>query len=394
MNIEDRITKAKIWLITKRPWFGQLSCYLNVKENKKIPTACIDIAGNLYYNPDWMDKLTDEQIRGILCHEVLHLALQHIPRCGDRQQDLWNVACDLKVNMEVARESGMDLTKNCIKPESYGDQYNFQGNKITGVNEKTAENLYVEIRKKMKRAPSNTMIDLIIATNNPQEKEELEKAGIKPIDPGSVPAMSRSWQSRVYSAGQIAKGDCPAGVARELYKLENSELPWHNILKQRFRKMAVKQSWKRPSKRFLPFYFPGRTRNEGIKVVAAVDTSGSMSREQITKAISEMYGLTKAFPFMELWVCDCDAAVYEAKKVKPYDLSKLLLSGGGGTDFRPVFNWVRKDLKDDIDCLLFFTDLMGTFPDKKPPYETFWITDTKNGSVPFGRKLVLEVENQ
>lgn len=383
------MTKAKIWLLTKRPWFGQLSCYLNIIENKLIPTAGIDLRGNLYYNPEWADKLTDRQLRGLLCHEVLHLALQHIPRCGERIPLLWNIAADLKVNMEIMHDQNMELPPNAIQPNQYSTNYKFDGGKINNVTEKSAENCYQIIRKTMKNPPTQDQ-DLIIATNDPNAQQKLEDAGIKPVKASQVAGLGRDWQSRVYSASQMAKGDMPAGVARELFKLEHSELPWQSIIKQRMRKLAVRHSWKKPSKRYLPWYFPGRTKNEGVKLVAVIDTSGSMSKAQITKALSELYGLMRAFHFLELFVLDCDAQAYEGKKVQIHELSKLLLKGGGGTDFRPAFKWVKKELNDDIDSLIFFTDLYGDFPKTVPQYETFWATDTKGVKVPFGRRLMLE----
>ena len=388
-NIEERVTKAKIWLLTKRPWFGQLSCYLNLIENKFIPTAGIDLNGNLYYNPKWCDTLSDKQLRGLLCHEILHLALQHIPRAGNRDKLLWNIAADLKVNIEIINDQNMELPPKALKPDKYRQGYKFDGGKIDNVYKATAENCYSIIRKTMKIPPTQDQ-DLIISSDDPKVQEDLKKAGIEPITSKQASGLGRDWQSRVYSASQMAKGDVPEGVVREIFKLEHAELPWNNILKQRFRKMAMKRSWKKPSKRYLPWYFPGRMKNEGIKIVAVIDTSGSMSKEQITKALSELYGLMKSFQFLELWVTDCDAKVYEAKKVQMNDLSKLLLSGGGGTDFKPAFNWVKKEMNDDIDSLIFFTDLYGDFPTKVPPYETFWVTDTKNKDVPFGRRLLLE----
>jgi len=392
LSIDDRITKAKIWLLTKRPWFGQLSCYLNLIANEHISTAGIDLRGNLYYNPIWCNKLSDRELRGLLCHEVLHLALQHIPRCGDRDKKLWNISADLKVNIEIINDNDMDLPPNALKPDKYGQTYTFDGGKISNIYEATAENCYQIMRKHMKTQPQSDQ-DLIILTDDPKEVEDLKKNGIKAVGVQQGAGLGRDWQSRVYSASQMSKGDMPAGVAREIFKLEHSELPWNSIIKQRFRKLAIKRSWKKPSMRYLPWYFPGRAKNAGIKVMAVIDTSGSMSKEQITKALSELYSLMRTFQFLELFVADCDAQMYSPKKVRIDELAKLLLSGGGGTDFRPAFDYVKKEMHDDIDCLLFFTDLYGDFPKDKPPYETFWITDTKGVNVPFGRRLLLESED-
>ncbi|MBU2007451.1 MAG: hypothetical protein KKF08_18940 [Gammaproteobacteria bacterium] len=396
--LEDRLTKAKVFLITNKDWawFGQLSCYLNFVKNEKVPTAAVDLLGNFYYNEKWMTDLTDENLRAVVCHEILHLAFRHLERVDSRDHKIWNVACDLKVNQELKGRQEMVLTKGALVPEGYNDSWSIRVGgkniKVTDIDEKTSYQVYFELRKQLPKEFSYEC-DLIMPAMNKAEEEALKKKGMETVGQGTASRLSKDWQGRVYSATQQSRGSTPAGVIREIYKLENSELPWGQILRQRFRRMAIQHKWDRPSKRYFPkFFFPGRTKANGIKVVAAIDTSGSMSKEQITKAISELYGLTRAFQFLELWVTDCDAQVYEAKKVRPEELSRLILKGGGGTDFRPVFTWIKKHFDDHIDSLVFFTDLDGNFPDKKSVYETFWVTDSANTPVPFGRKLVISQE--
>lgn len=395
MSLEDRLTKAKIYLISESDWswFGQLSCYLNFMKNDSIPTAAIDLLGNLYYNEKWMTGMTDQNIRAIICHEILHLAFRHLDRLDYRDHKLWNVACDLKVNEEIKGKTDLVLTKGALVPEGYQSSWKIVlDNKtitINKIDEKTSDQIYFELKKHLPKDFSYEC-DLIMPAQTKQQEEDLKNKGYKVLRDSQAARLAKDWHGRVYSATQQSRGSSPAGVLREIYKLENSELPWGQILQQRFRRMAIEHKWDRPSKRYFPrFYFPGRSKANGIKVVAAIDTSGSMSQEQITKAISELYGLAKSFKFLELWVTDCDAQVYEAKKVKAEELSKLLLQGGGGTDFRPVFKWVKRDLGDKIDSLVFFSDLDGDFPATPPPYDTFWVTDSTHNDVPFGRKLVI-----
>jgi predicted metal-dependent peptidase len=395
LTVAERITKGKIWLMSKRPWFGQLSTYLNEIPVDKIPTAAIDARGNLYYNEKFMGGLKDEEIRAVLCHEVLHIALRHLERQDFRHPELFNIAADLKVNIELRDQNDLRLPDKSLMPDSNNEWKAF-GITVKEINEKTSEQIYHEIKKKLEdKAPKGYQGDLIMIGGegmSDDQKKALQDAGYTEVSAGEATKLARDWQGRVHSAATTCKGDVPGGVAREIFKLENSELPWTQILHDRMRRLGVKHSWKKPSTRYMPWYFPGRCKNHGIKVMAVMDTSGSMSQEQITKGLSELFGLTRAFPFLELWISDCDAKVYEAKKVKPADISRLLLSGGGGTDFRPAFDWVHKNLVDDIDCLLFFTDLYGDFPTRKPPYEVFWITDTTSQQVPFGRKLLLKSE--
>lgn len=396
MSLEDRLTKAKIFLLTNKDWswFGQLSCYLTFVKSVAVPTAAVDLNGNMYYNEKWMSELSDENIRAVLCHEILHLAFRHLERIDTKDQKLWNISCDLKVNEEVRGKQDMVLTKGALVPEGYRNAWKINvGQKridIKDIDEKTSDQLYFELRKQLPK-DFDYECDLIMPAGSKMEEEQLKANGFQPVTTGQAGGLAKDWQGRVHSATQQSRGNAPAGVMREIYKLENSELPWGQILKQRFRRMAVQHKWDKPSKRYFPrFYFPGRTKANGIKVVAAIDTSGSMSKEQITKAISELYGLASSFQFLELWVTDCDAQVYEAKKVRKEELSKLLLQGGGGTDFVPVFEWVKKKFDNRIDSLVFFTDMDGNFPKEKPSYETFWVTDSAHGQAPFGRKLVLE----
>lgn len=390
MTTQERITKAKIWLITNRPWFGQLSCYVEPVENNNIPTAAIDLLGNLYYNTKFMEELSDSEIRGIICHEIMHLAFKHLERMDERDPLIWNMACDLKVNEEVKNMPNTALPGGALSPGFSGSWAH--GNvKISKINEKTAEQIYYELKKQAPKVPKYDC-DLIVAGDQKDDDGNgNDKKGCKKISKADVTVLGRAWQGRVYSATETAKGDTPAGVLREMWEMQNSELPWHNILKARYRKLGFKRSWKKPNKRYYQqgFYYAGRIKSEGIKMVAAIDTSGSMMREDLNKAVSELYGITKAFPFLDLWVTDCDAQIYQAKKYKKEEISRLILKGGGGTDFRPVFKWIEKDLNNQIDSLVFFTDLYGDFPTKKPPYSTFWVTETREHDIPFGRKLML-----
>lgn len=404
MTTEEKIEKIRVWLLIQQPWFGQLSCYLLPEENNKIPTAAVDIKGHLYYNKKFLDGLTIEEGRAIFMHEVLHLALRHLARftMDERDATIWNIAADLKVNEEISRISSVSLPKGCVIASN--GTWKHENVLVKSVNEKTTEQIFYDIKKQIKKLPQNSPDDLIMGGGSSKSGKGDGKSGgndgqtpdgFEEIEDAEAKRLASEWEGRVESACQSAEGSgqghLPAGVVRELNRLNNPKIHWTSVLKQRYRKMGVKHTWKKPNKNRLPHYFQGRTKQKGIKLVCAVDTSGSMSKEDITNGISEIYGIMKAFPFLEMWVCDCDAEMYNAKKVTKHELSKLLFSGGGGTSFRPVFKWVKKELNDKIDALVFITDLYGDFPSEKPPYETFWVTETKNYDIPFGRKLVLKV---
>jgi predicted metal-dependent peptidase len=73
LSVQDRIMRAKVRMYKKSPFFSYILLHMKlIKENTFCPTMAVDINGNIYYNEDWVSKLTDEEIMGVLAHETLH----------------------------------------------------------------------------------------------------------------------------------------------------------------------------------------------------------------------------------------------------------------------------------------------------------------------------------
>lgn len=111
----DQFVKARIKLIKKMPFFGRLSLLLELLERKYIPTAGTD-GSNLYYNADFVKKLSPNQVEGLLMHEVLHIALGHLWRRDNRNFHLWNIAADFVVNQIVVDDAN-DIPNASSRPE-------------------------------------------------------------------------------------------------------------------------------------------------------------------------------------------------------------------------------------------------------------------------------------
>ena len=88
-----RIQKARTALLLDHPFFGTLLFRLGARERRSIATMATD-GVSLFYNPTFVETLTSAQISGVLAHEVMHPALQHHTRRGDREPRRWNMACD------------------------------------------------------------------------------------------------------------------------------------------------------------------------------------------------------------------------------------------------------------------------------------------------------------
>lgn len=90
---EVRIQKARTTLLLDHPFFGTLLFRLGAKPSRMVATMATN-GISLFYNPEFVETLNASELAGVLAHEVMHPALQHHTRRGDRSQVRWNMACD------------------------------------------------------------------------------------------------------------------------------------------------------------------------------------------------------------------------------------------------------------------------------------------------------------
>lgn len=141
--------------------------------------------------------------------------------------------------------------------------------------------------------------------------------------------------------------------------------------------------------------------------VIAIDTSGSTSGELVQKFVQKTYNILKStesfFSKINLHIIQCDADIQEDKKItcqEDFDeyLKTMQIRGLGGTDFRPVFEYVEtlRQNKEftNLKGLIYFTDGCGEFPAKKPDYNTAFVfvnDEYNNPDVPpWAIKLILQ----
>jgi predicted metal-dependent peptidase len=150
-------------------------------------------------------------------------------------------------------------------------------------------------------------------------------------------------------------------------------------------------SWLSPSRRYLSqgLVLPGLYSKELGRIVVAVDTSGSIDTAALDQFAAEISNIFEQF-HTEIFVIYCDTRVQGFQSFQRYDLPlKLNAVGGGGTDFRPVFEWVNRGPVPC--CLIYLTDLeYNRFPVHAPDYPVLWVQTGEWGRpVPFGEVVKL-----
>ena len=122
------------------------------------------------------------------------------------------------------------------------------------------------------------------------------------------------------------------------------------------------------------------------ELVIAIDTSGSCSKELVRRFLGETYQILSTrenfFKKMKVYIVQCDCCIqwyqviHSEEEWKEY-MQKITIQGRGGTDFRPVFELIRKEQEKrelrNLKALIYFTDGDGIYPRQKPDYETAFV---------------------
>ena len=384
MTSKDKLVKARAALVLDEHFFGSLALRLTLVEDRSCKTLWTD-GSSLGYNPAFVDALSMRALKGVVCHEVMHCALGHHARRDNREKEKWNVAADHAVN---------PLIKDKF---SLPDGFLFDADFV----ELSAEEIY-------SRLP-------ISAEQDKKDSQEQGEAGNgKDADPGgcgevrdansgkdnktpSEADLARSearWKVSVAQAAQQAKafGHLAADLDRCVDKIINPRISWHSILQQ-FINTIVKSdySWIHPNRRHIAsgIYLPSCRSLEVGTIVLAVDTSGSISEKALKQVAADLSGILDVMK-TDCHVVYCDKRIQGTEYFKSGDfILKLNAKGGGGTSFKPAFDWVEKENLSPA-CLIYFTDLDGEFPETEASYPVLWVTDRRiHKTPPFGE--VLEV---
>ncbi|MBN2824660.1 MAG: hypothetical protein JXQ76_05005, partial [Campylobacterales bacterium] len=128
--------------------------------------------------------------------------------------------------------------------------------------------------------------------------------------------------------------------------------------------------------------------SDTLSLIVAIDTSGSIKEDLLGAFIAEFKSIMENFPAVAIELIIADAKVHAHYTFQGGDRLDFALKGGGGTDYRPVFDFVDVTIPN-ATMLLYFTDGEGIFPRIPPSYEVLWALSQNRAKIPFGRKIVI-----
>lgn len=397
METSRKIIRAKVKLQVENPFFAYLISNMKIIENKDIPTIGVDKQGNCYYNPKFIDELSDNGLKGVFCHEVLHLVLEHLSRGEKLKQKLYNIASDLCIN-DLLITNNFTLDSGVLIP-NYNHSYNIQISDdetitIENIDKKTADQVYHELLKEL-----DDEEEVIDSEDKKRFDEHMESKGDGKGETKEQENLAKQkWKKAVSEASAIArsKGKMTDGLDIFVDGLLNEKVNWKSLLyKYLTRTIPHDYSYARPSKRSFAcgVYMP-IMRKESIEIVVSLDTSGSIQGKELQDFLSEINGIAKSFNnlTMKLIVCDWQIQdIYTIGNGDSDEISKLRIKGGGGTSHKPVYDYVNQHLPN-TKLLVNFTDGYTDLDELDDSINTLWVL-CKNGidenKIPFGEVIKL-----
>lgn len=372
-NAEKKLKQAMANLILDQPFFGSLALRLRMVADATIaPTAATD-GQILAYNPAFIEGLDNGQTVGLIAHEVLHCANGHIWRRDGREFDLWAKACDYAIN-GLLSEAGFYLPADVLLDARFAGQ--------------SAEQIFNTLKEEQSDGGGQGN------QNGPGWGEMMDGSNAPDAD-----QQQAEWQVATLQAAQAAKaqGKMPGGLERLLDEIKHPAVDWRSALR-RFVQQTAKAdyAWTLPNGRYLAggLYLPSLRSEQMRPLVVAVDTSGSVSAADLESFASEIQCIMDECQPESLTVIYCDASVNDVEEFAPGDVVTLTPKGGGGTAFAPAFAEVETRGIEPA-CLVYMTDMEGSFPTSAPDYPVLWLnTGNRRQVAPFGEVLDFPKGNQ
>jgi len=419
-EILTKLGAARTRLILEKPFIGALVMHLPLQAGDA--SWCKTIATDaraLYFNAGYIAGLTLAQTQFVLAHEAMHCALAHFARRQHRLQQRWDVACDHAVNLLLADEGlqpnpgaladprfrGLSAEEiyPLIPPETREqtlDRHLF-GDAGADAAGKRARPRLVGTARGPRLAPDDKPgHDEVLPAGESWDDAGNERRRVDaralPLSTMPGPAereeLTRRWQARMAAAAQQARqaGRLSEAWLRLIDGLIQPQLPWRSLLARYLMSIARDDySFQRPSRREGAALLP-RLASAGVDLYIALDTSGSIGNEELSQFAVEVDALKGQIRArVTLHACDERLDSRGPWQFEPWEPVELpaRISGGGGTSFIPVFDWIAAERRRP-DLLLYFTDAEGHFPEQAPDYPVVWLVKGKS-RVPWGERIQL-----
>lgn len=404
-----RLIRARTALVLGNPFFGLLALRLALVEAPWIITAGTD-GKRFVYNPAYIASLTEEEVRGLWGHEVLHCTNGHLWRKGAREHRKFNIAADYAID-PILVEAGLKVPQPLINPPWKG---------------KAAEQIYNLLPEPPKRpaggggqggqpqagdqqsgqsGKSGEQQQPGGGQSHPQAPDYMPIKDVM-LDPDDSDAKQQQaeWKEATIQAAKVAKsqGKLPANLETLITEWVAPRVDWKSAMARFVQQTAHADfTWQKPSNRYMAMgqYMPKIESEEMPPMVFGWDTSGSHWAQETQNAVAaECLEIIASVKPQKVYIVFFDATVQAVEEYEPGDAFTPKPKGGGGTDFRPVTAWIEKEGIEPA-CLVMCTDCYGSFDEEAPAYPVLWASTVKPENLgtytpPYGEVLFVDLDEE
>ena len=387
-----RLSAAISRLRRMRPYVTAAMLALIPVETKDVDTMAVDEYGRLYFNPEWIDKVSVEELAGVVYHEIWHLLRKHPDRLSQYPQAVAALAADLEINDDIRSES-IPLPEGVFYPEQFGFPPN-----------QTAEYYASELLDKyeIECVPQKSSSDSADQSDQSsgQSSGQSGQSGRKRI---TVHVRGFGGLEGSGATGQSAPWESPRGegsvphltnaeleiireqVAQDVRRFQDSgmrgeipehwkrwaddvltppEIPWQALLRSLVNSAVTAAgradyTYRRVSRRQYAVddvVLPGLGESV-VRSAVIVDVSGSVGDESLGVALREVRGILESSSSVRVYAVD--SQVQAAADVFDVSEIKSILKGGGGTDMGVG---IMQAMESKPDVIIVITDGLTPWP--------------------------------
>lgn len=412
------ITKARARLLVRAPFIGSIALGLAWVNAPDIGTMATD-GRSVWFNPEWCEGHGVEKTMGVIAHEVLHVVNRHHLRRGERDAELWNVAADLLINRLLEDD------KYVLPPDGLFDR----DRRYAGL---PTETIYARLREQQQQQqqqaqqPNDRRLSVHATATGasgsgnghdptasgqttsqakPEREEarsgddtfparhwgevrDLTKANGQRLSATERIQAEHDLDVRIRQAAAAAKRVGKFGTAlREMVEIATDRVDWRDKFRMAFDGVLRGEvSWARPNRRYIQqgLYLPGWRRTGAGRIGFVLDTSGSISANELSVYTAAVLGILEETGPEVVALIQCDAQVQRVEYIQVGEsFDQIEVHGRGGTRFQPAFDWIA-DAGFGADAIVYATDLNCSDLPRDPGVPVIWLTPTRNRTMPFG----------
>ncbi len=363
--VKEYLSKAVKTLILEEPFYGLFIVGLNKIYRTDIPTAGVSQNGigvQLVVNPEFFGNLNEDQRKGLLKHEVLHISFGHLlTRNLYSDKQLFNIAADLEINQYIAERC---LPEGGLTLNSFPE---------LNLPNKAGTDKYYELLQQAKKDNTSPSLDDLLGQmdgnsqychstwdefdNLPESEKKLIK---KQVEHQIKEVAQQTEKRRGHIPGELAE------LIRRLLNITPPKFNWKAYLKRFVGNSSVVYTKKLRRK-----YNKRYSENPGLKiktknhVCVGVDTSGSVSTNELIEFMNEINHMHKTGH--KITVVQCDTQITSIEDFNPK--KDWGIKGRGGTDFQPVIDHYNQS---NYTALIYLTDGEAYTPENCPK-NALWV---------------------